>query len=826
MEAKQLFRYDLDQTLGLVSSPLCNVHLSSDKKFLLTGALEAVYCWNLRTGELAQTLRDSNALLLEALLLVPSPLKDVYGVGYSDGSIRLWKNSELLLTVHGHTGPITALSFSQDGSLLASGSRDSEIVVWDIAAECGLFRLQGHSNSISCLALVSSSKLVSGSKDGLLKVWDLKTQHCMETEVSCHSEVLSFVYDLERQILVVAAAEPRLRLFSVALDGETILTPLETMDRAGKDRPQQLALSNGILVLLSGDRSLELVQMLTVSEKEEKLVKAMKKNKETVSWLKSLRFIRLEAKTKSFSVLKVSSKKIALVLGQADNRISSASIPFLATEEVSYSPIAVSGGGHTSEPRAIAFSTDDKLFATAAFSDGIKIWNCDSGLLYRSIPDIDALTLLFAMNDSVLLAGTSSGELVWIDLVSGELTATVQAHEGSINALALAPNGKAFCSGGADKSIKFWEFKTKNSETTIKMIRTLQLTEQVRSLCYSPDSRLIAAALLDLTIKVFFSDSLRFFLSLYGHKLPVTSIAITPDSKLLLSAGEDKSVKIWSLEFGECRKSILAHTEAITCLVLLNNGTFVTSSRDRSLKLWDLSNFAELQQFVGHHADVLSLASNGLSVIVTIGKDRSIRIYRQTEEELYPAEERDRALDLRFEQEIIAQKESDKAVSKPTLQSMKAGERLVEAIEAADSYRRSLDEHQYSKEQGIEEPSPQKGALFMAAGGDKTPAELVLWSIALIPLPDLEQALLCISTSMMPSLLLYLSEWIRSKSNLLVASRVLDLLLRLFYPQIIATPSLKVLLERIAVEERDAIRELKQLLLLNNAFIKLAVHCG
>lgn len=33
--------------------------------------------------------------------------------------------------------------------------------------------------------------------------------------------------------------------------------------------------------------------------------------------------------------------------------------------------------------------------------------------------------------------------------------------------------------------------------------------------------KLLAVALLDCTVKVFFLDSLKFFLSLYGHKLPV-----------------------------------------------------------------------------------------------------------------------------------------------------------------------------------------------------------------------------------------------------------------------------------------------------------------
>ncbi len=55
--------------------------------------------------------------------------------------------------------------------------------------------------------------------------------------------------------------------------------------------------------------------------------------------------------------------------------------------------------------------------------------------------------------------------------------------------------------------------------------------------------KLLAVALLDCTIKVFFADSLKFWLSLYGHKLPVLSMDISSDSTLLASGSADKNLK-------------------------------------------------------------------------------------------------------------------------------------------------------------------------------------------------------------------------------------------------------------------------------------------
>jgi U3 small nucleolar RNA-associated protein 12 len=45
------------------------------------------------------------------------------------------------------------------------------------------------------------------------------------------------------------------------------------------------------------------------------------------------------------------------------------------------------------------------------------------------------------------------------------------------------------------------------------------MTDDVLSVRYSPNGQLLAVSLLDSTVKVFYQDSLKFFLSLYGHKV-------------------------------------------------------------------------------------------------------------------------------------------------------------------------------------------------------------------------------------------------------------------------------------------------------------------
>ena len=78
----------------------------------------------------------------EVTCIVRSPQKDTFAVGYADGSIRLWSASSqsVIATFNGHKSSVTALAFDETGSRLASGSQDTNLILWDVVGEAGLFR--------------------------------------------------------------------------------------------------------------------------------------------------------------------------------------------------------------------------------------------------------------------------------------------------------------------------------------------------------------------------------------------------------------------------------------------------------------------------------------------------------------------------------------------------------------------------------------------------------------------------------------------------------------------------------------------------------------
>ena len=221
--------------------------------------------------------------------------------------------------------------------------------------------------------------------------------------------------------------------------------------------------------------------------------------------------------------------------------------------------------------------------------------------------------------------GTKNGELQVFDIASSTLIETVQAHEKSIFSLHVHPDGgRSMVTGSADGTCKFWNFEivqeeipgTRRTTPRLKLVhtRTLKMTDEVLCLRFSPDGRLLAISLLDNTVKVFFVDTLKLFLNLYGHKLPVISLDIAYDSKLIVTCSADKNVRLWGLDFGDNHHTFFAHHDTVMQVAFVphnqdgNGHHFFSCSKDRAIKYWDGDKFQLIDQLKGHHGEVRALA--------------------------------------------------------------------------------------------------------------------------------------------------------------------------------------------------------------------------
>jgi len=148
------------------------------------------------------------------------------------------------LVLSGHNGTcVRTLAFSKrDATRLASGGSDGSVILWDVVAETGLFRLLGHHGAITEIMFLDLSSqlqaLVTSCLDGLVKVWDLKAQCCVQTIASHRGEILGAAcMDIRGLNVKVSPGDNeqvlhRWRLITGGTDGQTRVWSVQNPKRA------------------------------------------------------------------------------------------------------------------------------------------------------------------------------------------------------------------------------------------------------------------------------------------------------------------------------------------------------------------------------------------------------------------------------------------------------------------------------------------------------------------------------------------------------------------------------------------------------------------
>ncbi|KKZ62178.1 hypothetical protein EMCG_03316 [[Emmonsia] crescens] len=920
---KSYLKFEPSKTFGLITAASSNAVWTPDDDVsaetrrtsagrAVVGAGEEVICWDVKKGELLSKWRDADCSAQVTAISQSKTDQDIFAVGYEDGTIRLWDSrlATVMISFNGHKTAITKLAFDSAGVRLASGSKDTDIIVWDLIAEVGIVKLRGHTDQITSVNFLNGSSpddaelqsnnnqdrfLLSTGKDSLIKIWDLSSQHCIETHVAqSNGECWSLGLSPDQSGCITGGNDGELRVWSIdanamneaaketgATDGRKILVDRGNLYRQGKDRTIGIYFHPRLdyIAVYGAEKSIEIWRIRTEIEVQKSLARKRKRRREKTGEqdaeiepengadadkLDSISTAPISEVFVSYTIVRtggkirsvdwMGGKGLRLLAATTNNQLEVYGVTAAEkrkpkdSDESEYNrTLSIDMPGHRTDIRSLALSSDDRMLSSAS-NGSLKIWNVRTQTCLRTLECGYSLCSSFLPGDKIVVVGNKNGELEVFDIASSTLLDTMQAHEGPVWALHVHPDGKSMVTGSADKTAKFWDFKvvqeeilgTKRTTPRLKLVhtRTLKVNDDILSIRFSPDARLIAVALLDNTVKVFFVDTLKLFLILYGHKLPVLNMDISYDSKLIVTCSADKNVRLWGLDFGDCHKALFAHQDSIMAVAFIPNNNegnghhFFSASKDRVIKYWDGDKFEQIQKLEGHHGEIWSLAvSRSGEFIVSASHDKSIRVWEQTDEQIFLEEEREKELEELYDSTLATSLDKDDedaegqdkaeavAAGKQTVTTLMAGEKIVEALDLGIEDLALMSEWNELKLTNPKAAPPPRNSVYLALGNISAERH-VLRVIRKIPAAALQDALLVLPFSKLPSLFTFLNIWAKNGWEIPLTCRVLFFMLKTHHRQIVASKMMRPMLDGIRGNLRRVLARQKDEMGFNIAALK------
>jgi eukaryotic-like serine/threonine-protein kinase len=301
---------------------------------------------------------------------------------WRSGGVAIWRflgPQPLKQTLVGHTGYVYSVAFGPSGRLLASGSADETIKIWDLSSGTVKETLTGHVGQVFSVALGPNGRtLVSGSGDRTIKVWDVPTGTLKQTLTGHNDLVTSVALSPDGNLLASGSTDGTVRLWDLTTDA-----PPQTLE-TGNVRVESVAFGpNGQQLAAGGfDGAVKLWDLQTRTLKQ----------------------------TLAGADVQVTSVAFGpngrwLASGSYDGSVRLWQLPG--------GTLSRKLAGHDGVVRAVAFSPDGRLIASGADDASIKLWGVLTGELRQTFTGHHGVVYAVAFSpDGRLLASGSSDESI------------------------------------------------------------------------------------------------------------------------------------------------------------------------------------------------------------------------------------------------------------------------------------------------------------------------------------------------------------------------------------------------------------------------------
>ena len=196
--------------------------ISPDGKTLALGTGHEIWLWDLATGENIAMFKGHRSPVIYVSF---SPDGTTLASGSWNGPVKLWDvaTKENIATLIGHTSRVNFVAFSPDGTILASGSSDKTIKLWDVKRKENIATFEEHTTGVNSVAYSPDGMmLASGVADGTILLWDVAEEKNIAT-LEARNLVYSVVFSPDGAILASGSANGTILLWDVST-GQSVAT--------------------------------------------------------------------------------------------------------------------------------------------------------------------------------------------------------------------------------------------------------------------------------------------------------------------------------------------------------------------------------------------------------------------------------------------------------------------------------------------------------------------------------------------------------------------------------------------------------------------------
>jgi len=557
----------------------------------------------------------------------------------------LQQTPHLITFLRGHTGTVRSVALTADGKILASGSADNTIMLWDVTAREPIGEpLTGHTGTVWSIAISSDGKtLVSGSADNTIMLWDLFTQQPLALPLTGHAA----------PVLSLALSADGALLASGSEDGTIILWDMATRRQLGTltghtGQVRSVALSHDGKILASGstDNTVILWDVSThqplgpplkghtgpvrsvALSADGRILASGSKDKTVMLWdVATLQPLGSPFKGHSGTVLSVtfSADSNTLVSSSVDKTI-------ILWDVATGQPLELPLTGHTSLVWSVALSADGTLLASGSEDSNIILWDVSTrppvGISFNHFASRVSSVAVSA--DGKTLASGSDDKSIRIKKVDThqQQMLPLDNHSGTVTSVALSADGNILASGSGDKTIILWDLQ---SGEPLGPPLTGH-TSPVLSVALSAAGKILASGGDDNTIRLWDVATRKPVGSpLTGHTGAIWGVAFSADGKILASAGGDRTIRLWDVATGQAIGSPLrGHNGIVRGVALSHDGRILASgSVDNTIRLWNVVTQQPLgPPLIGHDGAIRSVAlSADGKILASGGDDGTVRLW-------------------------------------------------------------------------------------------------------------------------------------------------------------------------------------------------------